>query len=186
MRWRQVVGLWAVALALSVPALLERREPPPAPAAKEHPPRRRVMALAEDRVRTVELTRQGTQVVLRQAAGGWTVERPPGARVSDGLIRAFVEAIVNAEEIERLPLGPQPAQRFGLGERALHVVVETADGQTVRLAVGDRSPTGTAVYARLADAPVAVLIGRNLEYYATLILDAVRRAAEPDAGRPVA
>ena len=98
------------------------------------------------------------------------------------LIQAFVESLAAVEEIDRLPSQQGDDHAFGFDENALRVYVSDSDGRELELTVGGSNASGTAVYARVGDAPHPVLIGRNLEYYASLILDEVRRSAEPSVG----
>ena len=41
----------------------------------------------------------------------------------------------------------------------------------MRLLLGGRNPTKTALYAKRADAPAIYLIGLNLRYYSDLIVE---------------
>jgi len=186
MRWRQVGVLWLVAALLGAHYLLvDQRRPTVHPA--ERPVRRRLLAeLAREAVVGVRLERRGAVVALRRYGDTWSVEQPVGGQVPAGLIEAFVEALTAVEEIERVPVRDGRDAALGLGESALHVYVTEAEGRELELTVGGSNAAGTAVYARLGQGEQTVLIGRNLEYYAQLILQEVKRSAEPPDGGPVA
>src|SRR5262245_1651765 len=182
MRWRQVVMLWLVAVALGAQYwLVDRSRPTVHPA--ERPARRRLLAeMPSTAVVGVRMERAGAAVALRRYGETWAVEQPPGGQVPGGLIQAFVESLAAVEEIDRLPAQRGDDRTFGFDENALRVYVSGSDGRELALTVGGSNASGTAVYARVGDAPHPVLIGRNLEYYASLILDEVRRSAEPSVG----
>ncbi|HWP67485.1 MAG TPA: DUF4340 domain-containing protein [Candidatus Limnocylindria bacterium] len=187
MRWRQVIVLWLVASGLAAQYwLVDRRRPTVPPA--ERPERRRLLAeLPTNEVVGVRMERDGAAVALRRYGEQWTVEQPPGGQVPAGLVQAFVEALTALEEIERVPAGDADERAFGFDDGALRVYVSDAHGRELALVVGASNASGTAVYARVGDAPDPVLIGRNLEYYASLILDEVRRSSsEPSGDGPVA
>lgn len=186
MGWRQVGILWVVAVLLGAQYLLvDRRRPVVHPA--ERPLRRRLLAeFPRDAVVGIRMERGGLAVALRRHGDAWAVEQPPGGHVPEGLVEAFVESLTAVEEIDRLP-GHGPSDGgFGFGERALRLYVLDTHGRELALTVGGSNAAGTAVYARLGDAPNAVLIGRNLEYYASLILQEVKRSAEPAGEGPIA
>jgi hypothetical protein len=186
MRWRQVTVLWVVAALLGAQyVLVDRRTPVVHPA--ERPVRPRLLpSIAVDTVVGVRLEQEGVAVALRRHGEAWAVEQPTGGRVAAGLIQAFVESLTAVEEIERFPRGAHGDGDLGFGDGALRLHVLAADGRELHLTVGSRNAAGTAVYARLDDAGDAVLIGRNVEYYASLILQEVRRSAEPAGEGPIA
>lgn len=186
MRWRQVIVLWLVAAALGAQYLLvDRRRPTVHPT--ERPARRRLMdGLAPAQVTGVRLERGAASVALRRYGEDWAVEQPAGGRVPGGLVQAFVEAVTAVEEIDRVGGEAGRAAGMEFGPEALRLHVTDAQGHELRLTIGGANAAGTAVYARVGDAADVVLIGRNLEYYARLILEEVHRSAEPAGDGPVA
>jgi hypothetical protein len=185
MGWWQVALLWLVAGALAAQHFgIDRQRPEVHPA--ERPARRRLLAdLPANAITGVRLEQGGFAVALGHHDGQWAVEQPAGGVVAEGLAEAFVEAVVMVEEIETIPVDPAAPASLGLDDGALRVTVSDAAGREIVLAVGKENAAGTAVYARVGTASQAVLIGRNLEYYARLILQAVRRATEPPGEGPV-
>lgn len=186
MRWRQVVMLWLVAAALGAQHLLvDRRRPTVHPA--ERPERRRLLAeFSSEAVVAVRMERGSALVALRRYGDAWAVEQPAGGQVPAGLVEAFVEALTAVEEIERVPERSPAEAALGLGDTALRLYVTDVAGRELEVTVGGTNAAGTAVYARVGAAGHAVLIGRNLEYYASLILQEVKRSAEPAGDGPVA
>ena len=186
MRWRQVGILWLVAAALAAQyALVDRRRPVVHPA--ERPVRHRILAeLPREAVVGLRMERGAAAVALRRYGETWSVEQPPGGQVPEGLIDAFVESLASVEEIERVPVRGTGDGAFGFDESALRVYVTDVRGEEIELTIGGSNAAGTAVYARVGKADHAVLIGRNLEYYASLILQEVQRSTEPSGEGPIA
>jgi hypothetical protein len=176
--------LWLVAAVLGAQYLLvDRRRPTVHPA--ERPLRRRLLAeLPRENVVGVRMERAGAAVALRRYGDAWSVEQPVGGQVPAGLVEAFVEALAAVEEIDRMPTQHGDGA-LGLGDTALKLYVTDAAGHELALTVGGSNAAGTAVYARVGNG-AAVLIGRNLEYYASLILQEVKRSSEPAGDGPVA
>lgn len=190
MRWRQVVALYVVLGALAVAWLvLEPRRPeldegtPPA--------RPRFLALRRDAVDEVRLERAGRAVTFRRVGERWQVTDPSGSSVPPDLVRAFVEALVDADEIDRVTAVPTDVEPFGLDDDATRVTITSSgggsgsggSGEPTVVLLGRTNPTGTALYARRVGVAGVVLIGRNVRYYEDLIYEALPRPVVPvDAG----
>jgi len=117
----------------------------------------------------VEVRRGETAVVLARAGDRWQVQVPTDRVIPGGLVQAFVDQLVDSGHGERIAEDPQdPAFGFTTPQ----VVIETTDqgGARLRLVVGAPTPTGAAAYALLEPDGRVVLLGRNLLYYADLLL----------------
>ena len=183
MRWRQVVLLWVVFVALAGEYwFVESRRPEEAPT---QPERRRFLDVDPRGVREVVMQRTGRSVVARLAEGHWTVVEPPDAPIPADLISAFLDALLKAEEIENVAPAAVDAHAFGLDASASRVELR-GGGPALAVTIGGPNPTGTAVYARRGEAPDVVLIGRNVRYYEDLIFQALPAPPIPAAeGLPV-
>jgi uncharacterized protein DUF4340 len=179
-RWRQVVVLWVVAVALGAEYLLVERPRAAAPTAAATA-RTRVFGSAAQGVAEVHIRRGGRDVVLRRSGGEWAVASPTDASVPGDLVKAFVVALLEAEEIEHVPPGGQDAAAFGLDERASRIEVVNDGAPPVVLLLGGTNPTGTAVYARRDGTPDVILVGRTIQYYEDLILQALPAPSVPAA-----
>lgn len=185
MRWRQVIVLWIVLLALGTEYWLVERPKHAKPEAEQARPR--FLAVEPDDVREVRITRGGRTVVSRRGPEGWTVVEPAGVSIPSDLIAAFTMALAGAEEIGRMGEAEVNAPAFGLDERAGRVEMVPQRGDSVVVVIGETNPPGTAVYARRVGAREVVLIGRNIRYYEDLIFQAVAAGRVPatDGNAPV-
>jgi hypothetical protein len=186
-RWRQIVVLYVIlgALAAAWVTLEPRR---PALDAGTPPARPRFLAVARDQIVEVRIERAGRAVIFRRAGERWQVAEPSGSSVPPDLARAFVEALVDADEIDRVAAVPTDVEPFGLDDDATRVTIttggSTGEGRgggaepTVVL-LGRTNPTGTALYARRVGVAGVVLIGRNVRYYEDLIYEALPRPVVP-------
>lgn len=183
MGWRQVVGLYAVLAVLAV--LYVVVEPPRPEIETDAPPARpKFLTVGRDDVAEVRLEREGRPVTLLRVGARWQVVEPAGAAVPTDLVRAFVEALVDADEIDRVAAVPTEVAPFGLDDDATRVtIVEAGEAEPTVVLLGRTNPTGTALYARRVGAAGVVLIGRNIRYYEDLIYEALPKPVVPlDAG----
>jgi len=177
MRWRQVLLLYGIAALLAVDyarPVWDRDEA----ASEKRAGRTRIMALDLSSVNEVAIEHGGRRVVARRDGDGWRVDEPPGAEVPSDLVQAFVGAVLEAEEIERVG-AEQDAAAFGLDEGATRVEIRPAGGPPETLWLGGTNPSGTAVYARRLGARDVILVGRTLRLYEELILQALPRPEVP-------
>lgn len=176
MRWRQVILLWIVCAALGAQWwLVERvRTPPLDPDAM---PRARFLDVRMADVAAIRLERSGRRLVIRRDGGYWRVVEPAGVAVPSDLVAAFMDALVTAEEIEQVPSTTGDVRTFGFDDDAGRVELTMTGAPPAVVLLGGENPTGTAVYARRANGPGIVMIGRNVLYYAQLLLDVVPRGS---------
>lgn len=125
----------------------------------------------------IRISRGALAVAWRRgSAGAWTVESPAGAAIPPGLLAAFAEQLDVVREGERIDAAG-PDSDFGLEGPSLRIEWTGAGGGRADLRVGNRTPAGTAWYARNsgagADGAVRI-VGANLVYYADLVLGAAR------------
>jgi hypothetical protein len=186
MGWRRLLAVYVIAALLAAEYwLVERPREEVATAPEER--RARMFALAPDDVVRVELGAGTRRVEVALEGEDWTIVRPNDQHIPLDLVRAFIEAVVDTEIIDRMPADGRPPEDFGFGPEAAQVRMWDRAGTAWSLEMGSISPTGTAVSARHPAGAVA-LVGRTAQYYYELIVDAVRAAptVEPNSGRPVA
>ena len=181
MRWRQVGLLYLVAAALAAEYVLVEQERPQGKQGRA--PRARLLDVGTDDIREIRLHHGGRTVVTRRSEGRWAVTEPADASIPPDLVKAFVEALMGAEEIQQVSGTSAQPSAFGLDDAAASSRVELVrgDGAPVVVTIGGPNPTGTAVYARRGNGPEVILIGRNVRYYEDLIFQALP-AGEVPAG----
>lgn len=197
MTWAQAALCWALALALAAlvvasgpddavrtaPALdggvpdggaaaAAAGEPAPAGTAVAETDAAPGYVLDPATLARIEVRRGDSRVVLERAGAGWKVVAPADRTILPGLVQAFVEQLVDSGRGERIGDDPRdPA--FGLDAPQLTIDASGAGDGRLRLAIGARTPAGTAAYALVEedgheDGRV-VLVGLSLLYYAGLL-----------------
>ena len=177
MRWRQVVLLWAIAGLLAVD-YFHGGTAGDESAGDRKAKRPRVVRLDRATISEVAIQHGDRRVVARRDGDGWRVEEPAGVDIPPDLVRAFVAAVLDADEIERIG-NDQARAAFGLDDGATRVEIRPSGGPPETLWLGNVNPSGTAIYARrLGDADV-ILVGRAVRLYEELIFQALPRPEVP-------
>jgi hypothetical protein len=171
MHARQLLVLYVVALALGI-AFWRIGPPRPAPEPGDRAKRPRVLSLDPRTVSELRVDHGARHVVARRDGDGWQLTEPGDTAVPGELVKAFVGALVEAEEIERVPAGRDLAA-FGLDDEATRIQLYPSGGPPETLLLGATNPSGTAVYARHLGDPDILLVGRTIRYYEELIFQAL-------------
>jgi hypothetical protein len=126
-------------------------------------------------VTRLSLDAHGTRLRCELRDGQWAVVEPADSRVPADLIAAIVATLTELPPVDVVPAtaGTRAAE-FGLEEHSVRLTVGTGS-EEVRLQLGARNPSQTAVYARRDDEEEIVLVGLNVQYYVDLLIEASRR-----------
>lgn len=189
MTWGQALACWLVAALLLVvlrvtappappPVIAQAAADAPAPAdgapsapsesaAVSEPQRGYVIDPAQ--LTRIEVRRGERTVILEQGEGRWKVVQPTDRVIPYGLVSAFVEQLVDSGHGERISDdASDPA--FGFAAPTTTIDAQSADGARLTLALGGRTPAGTAVYALEEHDGRVVSVGLNLLYYVDLLM----------------
>jgi len=173
--WRRLAAL-AAAAALLAPvtwsAVAARLAPPSAT------PSSPLVALPAGGIDVLGVRGDDVAGVFRRSAGGWTfapeggAPKPVDADVPDGFLRTLAG-------LGRLTQFVDPdLAAFGL-DRPRGTFVLGGGGPGMRVDLGNRNPTLTALYVRPEPAPDVVLVGSVLLWEWDKLVAAARRSAEP-------
>ena len=180
MRWRQVGVLYTV---LGVLAALYALQRPPVPEADpSRPVRPRFLQVAAADVTGVTVVRGARRVRVRREGDEWVVVEPAGAPVPRDLITGFLQALLTAEEIDRIVTTTRDLGGFGLDEAGDRIELTLLRGEPVVVTLGLPNPTGTALYARRESDGTVVLIGRRVRDYEDMLHNALPRGTVPATG----
>jgi hypothetical protein len=99
----------------------------------------------------------------------WELVQPAGKFVPQDLMQALVALLLNAKSVEVVSTNPNDLAEFGLNQPRGQLIIKSADRKPIDIYFGNENPTGTAIYARIEGIPKIFLLGKNLEYYQTLM-----------------
>ncbi len=112
-------------------------------------PIKRLLEFEAAEVSRIVLTSKGKEVTRARDAAGW------GGQDSRA-IEDFLTALKDAVEITTIEATPSTLHDYGLHAPERRATVEMRGGGTLDLLIGDRNPSGTSVYVRVGNGPVAL------------------------------
>lgn len=115
----------------------------------------KITNVPESDLKQIEVKRKGgeTTVVARTGENSWKITAPQSFAADQTAVSSFIGGVASLSsdavvEEKAADLGP-----FGLKDGALEVTATKKDGKTVKIVVGDETPTGSGFYARLDGDP---------------------------------
>jgi len=100
----------------------------------------------------------------------WYGDREPFIDQSYALMQALAALLINAKSVEVVSTNPNDLAQFGLNHPSGQLIIKNRDRKPINIYFGSENPTGTAIYARIEGIPKVFLLGKNLEYYQTLMI----------------
>ena len=102
----------------------------------------------------------------------WKVLSPAEAKVASALVSSFVENLTADKEARVVAESPPDLAAYGLAHPYATVIIKGKNANEVEtVLIGDRNPTGSAIYARREKASQVVLVGYSVRSYADLIFE---------------
>ena len=97
---------------------------------------------------------------------------PQGKFVPQDLMQALASLLISAKQVEVVAENTNDLAQFGLDHpRSEMTIGATGTGQPIRIFFGAENPTHTAIYAQIEGIPKVFLLGRNLEYYQSVMFE---------------
>jgi hypothetical protein len=180
MRARSTLLLWMVVAALGAYLWHTGRSPEVAP-----PETAPLIPFRPEEATALVVADAERTVRLRRAESGWLDERGRPWPAPE-LLHTLLEALAEARPTAMISDDPVRLADYGLDPPRRSVTVTTAatGERTLTLALGDRNPVWTGVYARRPPDPDVVLVGSVLLWELDKVFSAVRQADPPPALRP--
>jgi hypothetical protein len=136
------------------------RKPPAADTVKEKP----FGELKADDVEELQLTVQGATTRLKKSGTTWSIVEPVQTEADAGELSSFAGNLASFEVTRVVDDKPADLKGFGLEPPLMDVRFKTK-GQAAerRVLLGDKTPTGGDLYAKLPDSPRVFLVPSYLE-----------------------
>jgi hypothetical protein len=119
---------------------------------------RPVLDFNADQVTQIDLLFDGQQIVSQRTATGWK-QMPSGEPLRSEAVDEFLanlKKLINLGEVE---IGNASLSEYGLQPPSSRVVLQLAGGDARTLALGNRNPVQTSIYAQVNNSPQVVLVG---------------------------
>lgn len=104
----------------------------------------------------------GERTTLQRKGADWTIVQPAPAPTDQATVSGIASNLASMEIQRVIDDNPADVAEFGLASPRIEVTFK-AGGQQHRLQIGQKTPAGTDVYARLADQKRVFLISSFLE-----------------------
>jgi hypothetical protein len=187
MSWMRIALFYLVALVLTVHLRAVTDHESGAESEAKAPTAPFLEAVPE-RIDRVRLESSTLALQFEKKDGRWVTTEPEGLAPPGDVIDAILDSFATLPPIEIVSEGKDQGDQFGLVPPRMRIRIEQEGALISTVALGELSPTRTAVYARKSGSDDVALIGLNAKYYIDLVFENVRRQrasagiATPEAG----
>ena len=154
MRFRGLLAAVAVLAALGGAAWWsERKEKASAgkPAADAPP---KILSIPETDFQQIQLAKKaGGTTILKKADGKWQIVQPKPLAADQDSVNSLVTSLSSLSSDRLIEDKASDLSSYGLNSPAEQVAVTRKDGKVQTLLVGDDTPTGAGVFAKLENDP---------------------------------
>src|SRR5579863_2780273 len=121
--------------------------------AADAPPK--ILSIKEDQVKQIDIKhRAGESTTVKfNDSGRWQITSPQALEADAGAVASITSAAANLNSERMVDSNATDLASYGLAPPLLEVDFTTKDGKTTKLMLGENTPTGSAVYAKLDGDP---------------------------------
>ena len=129
----------------------------------DSPKRDKVFVVEADKIDELEIkSESGDRTTLRRKGSDWEIVQPLTAPPDQAAVSGITSNLASVEIQRLIDENPTDLKEFGLAEPRVEVAFKS-NGQQRRLQLGQKTPSGTDVYAKLADEKKVFLISSYLD-----------------------
>lgn len=127
--------------------------------------REKVFTFAAGTIEEVEITNASSEVTrATRKDAAWALVAPEAAEADITEISTVVSSLESLERVKVIDENPASAEAFGLAPARIRIAFKTEGDATPKvLLIGNKTPTGGDLYAKVDGAPEVFLIGAFLE-----------------------
>ena len=120
--------------------------------AKDAPPK--ILEIPEDQFAKIEIKRRdGTGAVLERQPAGWRLTAPKALPTDTRAVQTLVSALALVASERLVDEKPADLMQYGFASPQVEVLIVRKDGKKHKLLLGETSPLGTSVFARVDGDP---------------------------------
>jgi Domain of unknown function (DUF4340) len=113
----------------------------------------KILTLKQDDISGLDIRKDGSEVRLaKDGAGQWQITAPSPLHADQDAVSSVLSTISSLDSVRLVDEKPADLNQYGLANPRLEIVVTEKD-KSQRLLVGDDTPSGNAVFAKLAADP---------------------------------
>jgi hypothetical protein len=123
----------------------------------------KVFEVQADKIDEVTIkSESGDRTTLRKSGSDWQIVQPAQAQPDTGGISSITSSLASLEIQRVVDENPSDVKQYGLASPRVEVGFK-ADGKTHQLLIGNKTPPGTDVYAKLADQNKVFLVASYVD-----------------------
>lgn len=123
----------------------------------------KVFGVEADTIEAITVTSEaGEQTTLKKDGAGWKIVLPVAAEPDEAEVSGLTSNLSSVEIQRVIDENPADLKEFGLADPRVQVTFK-AGGKEQTLQLGQKTPTGTELYAKLADQKKVFLVSSFLE-----------------------
>ena len=158
MRGVRLLILLVIAIPLGWYAYRDSKKP-----ADDTPKRDKVFTVEADKIDEIDLkSESGDRTTLKRKGTDWEIVQPVSAPSDQAAVSSITSSLASLEIQRVVDENPSDLKEFGLASPRIEVAYKSA-GQERHLQIGDKTPTGSDVYAKLSDNKRVFLIPAYLD-----------------------
>jgi uncharacterized protein DUF4340 len=121
-------------------------------ASSDTPPK--ILTLNQDDITRIAIKKGGEETALAKDGGGkWQITAPKALGADQDAVSSMLYAVSSLNSERLIDDKPADLAQYGLTQPALEVDVTTKDNKPHQVLLGDNTPAGSAVFAKLAGDP---------------------------------
>jgi len=159
MRGLRFLILLLIAIPLAWYAYYDSKRGP----ADDSPKRDKVFTVESDKIEEIEVkSESGDRTTMRKKGSDWEIVQPVSVRTDQAAVSGIATNLSSVEIQRVIDDNPADLKEYGLAEPRVEVAFK-ANGQQHRLQLGQKTPAGSDVYAKLPDSKRVFLIPSYLD-----------------------
>ena len=129
-----------------------------AAASADAPPK--ILSLKQDDISKIDLKKKGADelVLARDGSGKWRITAPEPLNVEQSTVSPMLSSLSTLTSERLVEEKASDLGQYGLSDPALTATITEKNNQTHELLLGDNTPAGNAVYAKLENDPRVFII----------------------------
>jgi hypothetical protein len=156
---RSLIVLLVIAIPLGWFAYRESQKGP----VDESPKHDKLFTVEADKIDELQIKSEaGDRTTLRKKGTAWEIVQPTTAPPDEAAVSGITSNLASVEIQRVIDENASDVKQYGLAEPRVEVAFKSG-GQEHRLQIGQKTPSGSDVYARLADQKKVFLIASHLD-----------------------
>ena len=130
----------------------------------DSPAHEKLFTVEADKIDELQIKSEaGERTTLRKKGTAWEIVQPAAAAPDEAAVSGITSNLASVEIQRVIEENASDLKEFGLVEPRIEVAFKSGGGQEQRLQIGQKTPSGSDVYAKLADQKKVFLIPAHLE-----------------------